>query len=148
MSIRFEERLEMPRAAAECFAFIDDFANTPRWNTRCVDIRQTSPGAREVGSTLHYRYKEPRREGEMSGVVTGYERDKLLEMKFSDPMLDVLVGFRFVAAAAGSVIEHWIEITPKTFMMKVMTPLIRSATREQLAGELAAIQRLLPAGAP
>jgi uncharacterized protein YndB with AHSA1/START domain len=143
MPIRFEAKVNVARPPADCFAFLDDFANTPRWNDRCVELKQTSKAPHAVGSALHYVYKEPGRQGEMTGTITEYEPGRCLTMKFTDAILDVEVGFRFEPAGAGTAIAHTIEITPKSFLMKLMTLVIGGATRKQVEKEAAALQRLL-----
>src|SRR5438552_2384856 len=53
MTIALDATVNVPKPPTDCFAYLDDFANTPRWNPRCVEVRQTSPGPRAVGSALH-----------------------------------------------------------------------------------------------
>jgi len=139
----FETSIDVARAPEEVFAFLDDLRNTPTWNARCVRIEQTSPGERAVGAELHYVYREGRREGEMRGVVTTYERDRALVMTFTDRVLEVVVGFRLEPRGTGTHVVHQVTITPRTLAMRLMSPLIRVASRRQVADETARLGHAL-----
>jgi len=141
--ISIEEEFEVAKSPSEAFALLDDLAKTPEWNTRCVEIAQSSPGPRAVGSKLRYKYRDPGRVGEMEGTVTAYEKDRALTMSFVDKMLDIVVGFSLAPTSAGTRIRHSIAITPKSFLAKLMTPVIRGATRRQTTESVARIKRLL-----
>ena len=147
MSIRFDAQLQVTRSIEEVFAFIDDFSNTPKWNSRCVSVAQTSSEPRAVGSTLRYQYREPGRQGEMQGQVTAYAKPTALSMRFTDANLDAQVIFSLSASAPrttpGTTITHAIEITPKSLLMKLMTPLMRLAARKQVQQEILALKSLL-----
>jgi uncharacterized protein YndB with AHSA1/START domain len=146
MTIQLAADLEIARSVHDVFATLDDFTNTPQWNDRCVEIHQVSQGPRGVGATLHYTYQEPGRRGTMDGVVVEYVPDARLVMRFSDKMLDVVVGFALHATGASTThVHHTIDITPKTLLMKLMAPLIRRATTQQVQKEVAGLARLLPA---
>ena len=146
MSIQLAADVDIPRSAHDVFALLDDFTNTPRWTSRCVEVRQVSPGPRAVGATLHYTYQEPGRRGTMDGVVVEYVPDARLLLRFSDKMLDVEVGFALHATDASTThVHHTIAILPKTLLMKLMAPIIRRATTQQVKQQVAALMQLLPA---
>ena len=124
--IRCEVRFEIARRPAEVFAFVDDVHNASRWLGRCTDLQQTSAPPKGVGTTLRYFYKDPGgHTGEMAGVVTDYERDKRLAMRMTDRTLRVGIFFRFASKGSGTEIDHTVEITPRTFLMRLMSPMIR-----------------------
>ena len=121
--IRCEVRFEIARRPAEVFAFVDDVHNASRWLGRCTDLQQTSAPPKGVGTTLRYFYKDPGgHTGEMAGVVTDYERDKRLAMRMTDRTLRVGIFFRFASKGTGTEIDHAVEITPRTFLMRLMSP--------------------------
>jgi len=134
--IRTEETIEIKKPPADVFRFLDDEANTPKWNPRAVEVKRTSPGGKAVGTKLHYVYKDPGRQGEMDGEVTGYEADKKLAMKFTDRMMEVLVAFELAPAPAGTLVHHFVEIELKGLLARLMTPVIRSATKKQVRTEI------------
>lgn len=53
------------------------------------------------------------------------------------------VSFRLTPQGAGTHIDHAVAITPRAFMAKLMTPMIRGATGRQLAADTATLKRLL-----
>jgi len=143
--IHCEIQLDVARPPAEVFAFVDDVSRAPQWLSRCAAIEQTSPPPKRVGSTLHYTYREGTGSGTMDGTVTAYDKDRRLTMHFIDRTFEVEVGFRFEPAGAGTRIAHAVTITPKTGMMKLMAPMIRGATRKQIAQDAARLKQLLEA---
>ncbi len=143
--IRCVVTLEVARPVSNVFAFVDDVGKAPQWLGRCVALQQTSSGPKRVGSTLRYQYKDTGRTGEMEGVVTEYEKDRRLGMKYSDKMMNVAVSFDFEAAGSGTRIHHAVEIVPKSFMVRLMSPVIRSATRKQVERDCAKLVELLQA---
>src|SRR5439155_14277393 len=104
--LRCAVTLDVSRPPSEVFAFLDDISKPPRWLSRCTGIEQLSPGPKGVGTTLRYSYKDPARTGTMDGVVSAYERDRRLEMKYQDAMLDVEVAFRLEPSGSGTRLEH------------------------------------------
>lgn len=139
--IRCEIRLDVARAPSEVFAFVDDVSKAPRWLSRCASIEQTSPPPKGVGSTLRYTYRGG--PGTMEGTVTAYQKDRDLAMRYQDRMFDVDVAFRFQPQGTGTTIEHSVAIEPKGFVVKLMSPMIRAATRKQIAHDTAMLKRLL-----
>jgi hypothetical protein len=106
---------------------VDDVNNAPRWLSRCKALKQTSPLPKQVGSMLLYTYREGATSGKMDGVVTEYEPDRTLAMKYKDKMFELAIWFKFSPAAGGTHIDHAVEITTKSFMSGLMAPMIRAA---------------------
>jgi len=146
--IRCEVRFDVARKPGDVFAFVDEVRNVPKWLGRCIDLQQTSAPPKRVGSTLRYFYRDPGgHQGEMAGVVTEYEKDRRLTMRFTDPSMAVIVAFRFEPKESGTAVDHAVEITPKTLLTKLMSPLIRGATRRQIEQDTAKLKVLVERGA-
>jgi uncharacterized protein YndB with AHSA1/START domain len=144
--IESQSSIEIAKPAEAVFAFVDDTSHAPRWLQECVEVKQTSPGPKGVGSRLHYVHRQGGKRAEMDGSVTAYERDRRLGMSFGDPMLDVAIDFQFAPTAGGTRVTHSCVITPKTFLAKLMTPMIRGANHKQVAGNLARLKQALERG--
>jgi carbon monoxide dehydrogenase subunit G len=145
--IRCAVTLDVARPVGEVFAFVDDVRNAPRWLGRCAGLVQTSTGEKGVGTTLQYTFREGAGTGTMRGAVAEYERDRRLAMRFTDTMFDVGVSFAFEPLGTGTRIAHAVEIRPKGFVGKLMTPIIRSATRQQIDRDTHKLRELLQANA-
>ncbi len=48
--IEHETTFEVAKARPEVFAFLQDFANAPRWLSQCVELKQVSSPPTAVGS--------------------------------------------------------------------------------------------------
>ncbi|MBK7642896.1 MAG: SRPBCC family protein [Planctomycetes bacterium] len=130
MAIHFQERVEVRRTPAQCFAYVDDFANTPQWNDQCIALQRESSDAREGGG-LSYTYKQAQRTGVMHGEILERDPPRRLLLGFGDKLYRIEVGFRFDAIPGGTRIEHSMRIEPRSFVMKLLAPLSRRAMKEQ-----------------
>jgi len=141
--IECTNEIDVAQAPADVFAFIDAEEKAPRWLSQCVSLERTSPGEKVVGSTLRYIYRQPVRTGTMDGVVTAYEPGKRLEMKYTDRMFDIAVGFDVTPTERGSHVTERISIEPKAFLAKVMAPILRRVTRRRTSKDMTALKRAL-----
>jgi len=141
--IHTEATIQLGKPPREVFRFLDDEDNAPKWNSRAVEMKRTSPGEKRVGAKLHYVYRDAGRQRAVDGRVTAYEKDRKLAMNFSDPMMDISVVFELSPASGGTEVKHFIEIEPKTFLVKLMTPIIRAATKKGLQNDLQRLKALL-----
>ncbi len=106
--IRVEAATTIARSPTRVFAVLADFARTPEWNDRCVEMRQISDGERVKGTKLVYRYRFRERDasGEIGGEIAEYEPDRKLAMHYEDHALDVHVAFELAADGAGTRLVH------------------------------------------
>jgi hypothetical protein len=77
-------------------------------------------------------------EGEILARVPG-ER---LQCKYSDRSFDILVELQVAAVPGGTLITQIIDISPKTFIGRLMSPLIRLGMRKQTRKAAAPVQRV------
>ena len=143
MSIRFEHAVEVTRPPDRVFAVLDDFAQTPRWLARCTGIEKLTPGPNAVGTKLRYGFKEGGRTGMMDGEITARTPDERLVCRYVDGMMEVVVDFRVAKTAEGTHLVHVIDITPKTFFAKLLSPLIRRQLPTQTITAMDTLRTLL-----
>jgi len=136
MALHFEERVEVRRSPAQCFAFVDDFANAPRWNELCVALVREGDG-------LIYTYKQGRGQAVMNGFIVERDPPRRLLLGFSDRMFEIEIGFRFDAIPGGTRIEHTLQLEPRSFLVKLMSPLLRRVMKKQTANQAAALAAAL-----
>jgi len=141
-----EISVEISRPTGAVFAFLDDFANTPRWSGLCVSLTQISPGARAVGAQLHYIYKQGGKQGEMDGLITAHVPDRHSAMRLRDKLFEVNLDFQLSPAPSGTLLKHRTEIAPQGFFAKLMSGMIGPATEKQLAEDMARLKELLERG--
>jgi uncharacterized membrane protein len=141
--IQNESSIHIARPADDVFAFVDDFSKASSWLESCVEVKQVSPGVKEVGTGLHYTYRQGGHAGEMDGAITAYEKNARLEMKYADATFEVEIRFRFVSELHGTTVTHGVAITPKRFFAKMMMPMIRKMSGQQVANNLSRLKQLL-----
>lgn len=146
MGIRYEhlETIHVPPEKA--FAAIDDLPLTAKWLPPCVSLEKIGSGPNAPGDQLRYVYKQGSRQGEMSGEIVARTPNERLHWLYHDSMFDVSVDLRVAPAPDGSLTTHIIEITPKTFVAKLMSPLIRMGLGKQTRTAAGNLKKLLETG--
>jgi uncharacterized protein YndB with AHSA1/START domain len=143
MTIHFEHTLDVAADPDRTFSLLDDVTQTPRWLSRCTGIEKLTPGPLAVGSQLRYAYKDGGRKGTMNGEITARSPGERLTYHYTDKMMEVVVDFRVARAQTGARLTHAIAITPKTFMGKLVAPLIRRGLPKQTVSAMEKLRDLL-----
>ena len=81
----------------------------------------------------------------MAGEILTRVPGERLHCKYADNSFEVSVDLRVVAAPGGTLTTHIIEISPKTFIGKLMSPLIRLGVGKQTRDAAANLKKLLEA---
>ena len=142
MSVRFEHQEVVRTTPAKAFAVIDDLPLTAKWLPPCVSLEKVGTGPNAVGDKLKYVFRQggvKTMEGEILARVPG-ER---LHARYFDSQFEVSVDLRISPAPDGALTTHIIEITPKSFMGKLMKPLIRLGLKKQTLDAATNLRKLL-----
>ena len=143
MTIRYQHE-EIVRTTPElAFAAIDDLPLTSEWLPPCVSLTKHGVGPNTVGDRLEYVFKQGGKEAKMEGEIVARVPDEQLHCKYVDRMFDVSVDLRVAKSSGGTVTTHIIEITPKTFMARLMSPVIRLGIGKQTREAAKNLKRLL-----
>jgi hypothetical protein len=135
---------ETVRATPErAFAVIDDLPLTAKWLPPCVSLEKLSPGPNAAGDKLRYVYTQGGRQCEMAGEILSRTPGERLHCKYGDKAFDVSVDLRVSAAPEGALTTHIIELTPKTWIGNIMSPLIRLGVGKQTRDAAANLKKLL-----
>lgn len=143
MSIRYEHAETIRTTPERAFAAIDDLALTAKWLPPCVNLKKVGTGPNLPGDKLRYVYKQGGKTAEMDGEIRTRIVNERLHCEYFDHMFNVSVDLRVAPAADGAVTTHIIEITPKTLVAKLMSPLIRLGIRKQTREAAANLKKLL-----
>jgi hypothetical protein len=79
----------------------------------------------------------------MDGEIIARDPGARLHCKYFDSSFEVSVDLRVAPAPDGALTTHIIEITPKRFLAKLMSPLIRLALRKQTRQAATSLKKLL-----
>jgi uncharacterized protein YndB with AHSA1/START domain len=143
MAIHFEHAIELPQPPAEVFATLDDLSLTPRWLARCTGIEVLTPGPLSVGTQLRYSYKDGGRSGTMEGQIAERIPGRKLLYRYEDKMMQVAVQFAMEPSGSGTRLTHAIDITPKTFFARLISPMIRKQLPKQTVAAMESLRGLL-----
>jgi Polyketide cyclase / dehydrase and lipid transport len=143
MPIRYEYAETVAATPERTFAVIDDLALTSKWLPPCVSLSKLGDGPNSPGDKLRYVYKQGGRQSEMAGEILARTPGERLHCKYVDSSFDVSVDLRVSPASDKTLTTHIIEITPKTFFGKLMSPLIRLGLGKQTRDAAKNLKKLL-----
>jgi uncharacterized protein YndB with AHSA1/START domain len=147
MPIRYQHVVTVATTPERPFAVIDDLPLTAKWLPPCVSLTKAGDGPNAPGDKLRYVFKQGGRQCEMAGEILDRVPGQRLHCKYSDTAFGIWVDLRVAAAPEGAETTHIIEISPKTFMGKLMRPLIRLGLGKQTRDAAANLKKLLETGA-
>ncbi len=143
MPIRYQHT-EIVHATPElAFATINDLPLTSQWLPPCVSLEKVGAGPNAAGDKLQYVYKQGGRTAEMAGEIVTLDPGQRLHCLYYDRAFDVSVDLRVEVAKEATLTTHIIEITPKTFFARLMSPLIRMGLGKQTRDAAANLKKLL-----
>jgi uncharacterized protein YndB with AHSA1/START domain len=135
---------ETIRATPEkVFAVIDDLTRTNQWLPPCVSLEKIGTGPNAPGDKLRYVYRQGGKNGEMAGEIVARTPGERLHCKYNDDVFEVSVDMRVAPAPEGAATTHTIEITPKSFMGKMMSPMIKAGLGKQTREASEKLKKLL-----
>src|SRR5262249_28022151 len=143
MAIRYQHAEIIRTTPVRAFAAIDDLALTAKWLPPCVSLEKLGSGPNAPGDKLRYVYKQGGKTGEMAGEIIARIPGERLHCKYFDSTFEVSVDLRVAAASDGALTTHIIEITPKRFLAKLLSPLIRLGLGKQTREAAANLKKLL-----
>jgi hypothetical protein len=141
--IRYEHAETVRTSPDRAFATIDDLPLTAKWLPPCVSLEKLGSGPNGPGDKLRYVYKQGGKTAEMAGEIVARAPGERLHCIYFDAMFDVSVDLRVAGAPEGALTTHVIEITPKSFFGKLMSPLIRVGLGKQTRAAAANLKKLL-----
>jgi len=143
MAIRCQHAEAIRTTPQGAFAAIDNLPLTAKWLPPCVSLEKIGSGPNAPGDKLRYVYKQGGKTGEMAGEIIARTPGERLHCMYFDRSFDVSVDLRVAAASDGALTTHIIEITPKKFVAKLMSPLIRIGLGKQTREAATNLKKLL-----
>ena len=147
MPIRYEHTETVAATPERTFAVIDDLALTSQWLPPCVSLSKVGDGPNQPGDRLRYLFKQGGRQNEMAGEILARTPGERLHCRYVDGSFEVSVDLRVGADPVGTLTTHIIEITPKTFVGRLMSPLIRLGLGKQTRDAARNLKKLLESAA-
>jgi hypothetical protein len=145
MPIRYEHVETMATTPALAFALIDNLPLTSKWLPPCVSLKKVGDGPNAIGDKLRYVFVQGGRQNEMEGEIVDRVPNERLQCVYKDSSFEVMVDLRMESADGGALTTHVIEITPLTFLGRMMSPLIRLGLGKQTRDAAANMKKLLEA---
>jgi hypothetical protein len=143
MPIRCQHTETVRTTPDRAFAVIDDLPMTAKWLPPCVSLEKLGPGPNAPGDKLRYRYKQGGKVNEMAGEILARTPPERLHCRYFDNAFEVSVDLRVSGSPDGVIMTHMIEIVPKSFVMRLLSPLIRLGLNKQTREAAANLKKLL-----
>ena len=145
MSIHFEYAIDVDQTPEQAFALFDDLSRTPEWLAPCTALEKLTPGENAVGDKLKYHYREGGRTGTMDGEITIRVPNERITCRYWDKMFEIVVDSRVSKTPNGAKLTNSIDMTPKTFLFKLMSPLMRKPLAKQTINAMESLRAILAA---
>lgn len=143
MAIQCEHTISVTTTPAQVFALLDNLPRTPEWLKPCTELRKLAPGPNAVGDRLSYSFSQGGRPGLMQGEILERVPGSRLVCVYSDAMMEVRVEFNVLREPSGARLTHRIAITPRTWLARLMSPLIRRSLPKQTRDAMERIRAIL-----
>ena len=140
--VAVEVDVEIQRPVPDVFAFVEEGANMPAWDSDLLKATMTSDGPIGVGSTFHLDIKPFMGETEGTGQIVAYEANKRIELQFVMGKLKPHVFHLFEAAGGGTTFTRRVVMELSGFM-RLMSPLMRPMLRKKNVQYLATLKQLV-----
>jgi hypothetical protein len=142
--VKVERILHHPPERVFNFAATNHFQNHPRWDPDLLEMKQTSPGSVQVGTTAHVVRRQGRRIVDGTATVTEYQpnRSASWEVEFGPFLLRQRVELAPANDGAATRLQLSIDTRAKG-PVKVIVPLLRGRFRRTMEQSLTTIGTLL-----
>lgn len=147
MPVRCEHVEAVATTPDAAFAAIDDLPRTAEWLPPCVSLTKVVNGPNAPGAALRYVFTQGGRQSEMAGEIVARVPGERLHCRYHDRAFEVSVDLQVAAAPGGVFMTHIVEIAPRTWVGRLMQPLIRLGLGKQTREAAANLKRLLESDA-
>jgi uncharacterized protein YndB with AHSA1/START domain len=141
---RFEQTVVINRSCEHVFAFLADPVNDPRWSSACVEMRKTSDGPVDVGTTFQQVGRFLGRRLEFTLEVTAYEPNRRFGMKVTTGPIR-FAGMRILETVSGGTRVTFTGGGQSGGFFRIAEPLLARFAERQLITDLTALKQVLEA---
>lgn len=130
--IEFESRVQIRRAVSDVFSFVANQENNPRWNYFVTNVRKTSEGPLQVGTTFH----QTRVNDAQDLRIVAIEPDRSISVETippSTPEVQRTIEF-YKEDGATVLVDHWqLDTGHPQLLQKFAAGRVKSAVKENLS---------------
>jgi uncharacterized protein YndB with AHSA1/START domain len=139
--VKVEVSVMIDRPVEEVGKFMSDLSNVPKWDTSVSEVRQTSAGSLEVGSTCYY--KEKMMNTTVLMRVTEYEPNRRLSFEHtSGPVKGSILTYRLETIEGKTRVTRTDDLKLSGFN-KLLGPLVVRRMKRGIAAGFGNLKRML-----
>ena len=143
---RIEIHLVINRPVEEVFAFVSNSENLPRWRSTSLEVKKTSEGPLNVGSTFKGRFTFLGRQFDGNVVVTAHEPNRVFVSKMAEGPFPLETGYTLESVENGTHITFVVNGEPGGFF-KFAEPLVVSMAKRAYETDLQNLKEMMEAQA-
>jgi len=143
---RIEINLVINRPIEEVFAFVSNSENLPRWRSTSLEVKKTSEGPLNVGSTFKGRFTFLGRQFDGNVVVTAHEPNRVFVSKMAEGPFPLETGYTLESVENGTHITFVVNGEPGGFF-KFAEPLVVSMAKRAYETDLQNLKEMMEAQA-
>jgi len=147
---QFKTSIVIQRPVETVFAMVSNYQNSSLWVSGALEHQKISPGPLGVGTVIRTAGHFMGQRVEATRTVVAYDPNARYAFRSAYQQVPFTTTFVFEPAQSGTRLTATVEGEP-TGLYKAAMPLILSAIRQQLEGDLRRLKKLLeepPAGKP
>ncbi|MGD2051973.1 MAG: SRPBCC family protein [Acidimicrobiia bacterium] len=142
--IGFTETLDIERPVEDVYAYVSDLTHTPEWNGAITAAAKTSPGPVAIGTRYRLARSLPRHDTEMLEIVA-LQPPRRIEVQGALARLPARLSYELEPTEAGTRLVNRVELDPQG-PLRLLGPIVAGRIRGGVAGNLAALKRILERG--
>jgi uncharacterized membrane protein len=146
IDIKQDVAVDLP--VEKIFAYICDLANLTSWSSMVIDVKESSPGAVNVGTTLQTRVRVLGLWLDITFEVIECDPNHYLTIKSVAGVSPCLLCYQFESVAPDrTIVSQEIMINHTEGVLDLSLPVIKSVLSRQFAHDLLTLKELLEDGA-
>jgi uncharacterized membrane protein len=144
--LKIETSIVINRPVEEVFAFTTNFENQPKWQSRLLEVKKTSEGPIDVGTTWRGVAKLLGQRIETEQECTEYKLNRTYTGKFISGPFPVEARQTYEPVEGGTRLNFVLEAQPGSFF-NLAEPLVMSMVKRLTEADLANLKDLMEAHA-
>jgi hypothetical protein len=133
----YQNQVHIRAAQDKVFHFLADPEAAKAWVTGLVDIVPSSPGSLQtVGGRFKERVKEGSRIAEYDGEILAYDRPRAYAVRMENGQFTLNIRFALDPSTDGAVLSQWVDVQPRSPILRRVLPLFGFLTRLMLKKQL------------
>ena len=141
--ISYQTSVSIAKPVEEVYRFLSDYQTAPQWITGLKRVEAISGVPAQAGFRSKYTFDEREREVIFEEEVLAVEPGRSFKFVLNGPGVTMLNETTLEASGNATILNMSNEVTPVSFMMRVMSPFFKGMMRSRQEADLQRLKQLL-----